>query len=198
MTRSETAKLFMLLHAAYPQFYSNVNEVEANEALALWSDVFSDERSEVVGYALKRLIRTHGRFPPTIADVVEKIEELKSAARHEPTNEELWQILREGVMDGLFGAEEHFKEFPPVLKRYCGGPEWLRDHAVIELNIMDTVVKSQFMKQISDLKDRVEYEATLPDGLKAVLQDVSKGKVLNSGGEKQSLRPVLEGGGRVQ
>lgn len=161
MIKSDAASVLMILRAAYPQFYSGITQVDANEIMNLWYDMFADYDVNIVKHALQKLLKVHNRFPPTIADVEQQIQELISVSKNEPTNEELWQMLREGILDGRNGAVEHFNEFPEVLKKYCGSPKWLRDHADYDLNTFDTVEKAHFMKQISEMKRRVEFEAEM-------------------------------------
>ena len=181
MTRQETANTLLILKAAYPQFYRNMDNDEARAAMNLWSDMFANEKLEVVKMALYRLIETHGGYPPSIADVKRMIRELNAAALSEPTNEELWHILRTGVADGLNGAKEYFEKLPPVLKRYCQSPQWFRDHAAHDPQTLDTVDKGLFMKQIDSMKGRMEFESALPVGFRAYLMQQKNGKVLGDG-----------------
>lgn len=178
MNRTETARTIMLLHAAYPQFYRDISEEEARAVMNLWAEMFRDENVEVVRVALYSLIRTHGGFPPTIADVCEEIRKLKEAFMNEPTDEELWKILRAGIMDGKNGAREHFEKFPPILKAYCGSPGMLEDYAEHEMTTLDTVDKALFMKQISVLREREKSRSNLPQPARNVLNAVRNGSGL--------------------
>lgn len=181
MTRQETANTLLILKAAYPQFYRDMDNDEAKAAMSLWSDMFANEKLEVVKMALYRLIETHAGYPPTIADVKGMIRELNAAALSEPTYEELWHILRTGAADGLNGAEAYFEKLPPILKRYCQSPQWFRDHAAHDPQTLDTVDKGLFMKQIDSMKGRMEFESSLPVTYRIFLMQQRNGKVLEDG-----------------
>ena len=45
MTRTETSKIMALLRAAYPNFYAGISQADADIALNLWSEVFSEYRT---------------------------------------------------------------------------------------------------------------------------------------------------------
>ena len=166
MTREETSQMLSLLKAAYPNFYSRMTAKDAMATLNLWADMFAGDDVGVVKFALHRLIETHSGFPPDIAEVKKRIRELVQASTGEPTDEELWRLLRKAVTNGVYGAKEEFDSLPPVLRRYLGDSSALRDMAMQDEKTLDTVVKGQFLRQISAIRERSEYEATLPDGVR--------------------------------
>lgn len=185
MTRQETASVLLILKAAYPQFYRDMSNDEAKATLSLWADMFVNDGMEIVKPALYQLIKNHAGYPPSIADVKEMILQITLAALSEPTDEELWHILREGVSDGLNGAKIYFEKLPPILKRYCQNPDWFRNHAVHDPQTLDTVDKSLFMKQISSMRTRMEFEAFTPDSVKRYLEAQKTEKVLGQEGLKR-------------
>lgn len=163
MTREETSACLSILKAAFPMFYNKMSRSDGEQVLELWTTMFSQDDVQVVKYALYKLIETHSDFPPTIADVKEKIKEFISVTCGEPTNEELWTILREAITNGYYGAESEFKRLPPVLQRYCGSPSYLREHAEFsDVKILDSVEKSHFLKQIDSMRERIQFENELP------------------------------------
>lgn len=166
MTMEETSQMLTLLKVAYPNFYRNISQRDAVATLELWSEMFAEEDVNVVKYALKSLITTHTGFPPDIAEVKNQIRLLVQTATGEPTDEELWRIFRRAVCDGTYGAKEGFAKLPPVLQRYCGSPATLRELAQSDEKTLDTVVHGQFLKQITGLRQRQEYEDSLPDGVR--------------------------------
>lgn len=162
MTREETSQMLSLLKAAYPNFYSRMTARDAMATLNLWADMFAGDDVNVVKFALHRLIETHTGFPPDIAEVKRHIRMLVQASTGEPTDEELWRILRKAVTNGVYGAKEEFDSLPPVLRTYLGDSSALRDMAVQDEKTLDTVVKGQFLRQISAVRERQEYRDSLP------------------------------------
>ena len=166
MTRDETLTVLAVIRAAYPAFYGKANKQDIDISVNLWSEMFADDSYQVVNYALKQLIAEKTGFPPCIADLKQKIREVTTAATGAPTHEELWQMLRTATRNGLYGSEEEFAKLPPVLKRYLGAPSALRTMAVMDEDVLNSVVHGQFLKQISAIEDRERFDEEMPDNIR--------------------------------
>lgn len=166
MTREETSQMLTLLKVAYPNFYGKMSAKDGMATLNLWAEMFADDDVNIVKFALHRLIETHTGFPPDIAEVKSHIRMLVQASTGEPTDEELWRILRMATSNGLYGSCDEFERLPPVLKRYCGSPSALREMAMQDEKTLDTVVHGQFLRQISGIRERQEYHDSLPEGVR--------------------------------
>lgn len=166
MTRDETLTVLAVIRAAYPAFYGKANKQDIDISVNLWSEMFADDSYQVVNYALKQLIAEKTGFPPCIADLKKKIREVTTAATGAPTHEELWQMLRAATRNGLYGSEEEFAKLPPVLKRYLGAPSALRTMAIMDEDVLNSVVHGQFLKQISVIEDRERFDEEMPDNIR--------------------------------
>jgi uncharacterized protein YcgL (UPF0745 family) len=166
MTREDTASVLKILKVSYPAFYSKFSKDDMVAVLDLWTEMFADDDVRVVKVALFKLIETHQGYPPDIAALKAKIRELVVASTSEPTDEELWQMLRRAVSNGYYGAREEFDRLPRVVQRYLGSPSALRDLAVIDEKTLNTVTKGQFLKQIVSLRERQEFADSLPEPVK--------------------------------
>lgn len=169
MTREDTAKVLLILNAAYPAFYSKFSDKEIGGIIDIWAEMFEDDDVNIVKYALKELIATHTGFPPDIAALKGKIKEVVYASVDKPTHEELWVMLKGAAENGYYCAKEEFEKLPPVLKRYVGSPSTLKDYSLMSAETFNTVVHGQFLKQIKVIEDREEYAQRLPDSLKAAI-----------------------------
>ena len=172
MTRKETAQLLSVLNAAYPAFYSKFTDKEIGGIVDLWHEMFADEDVGLVKYALKELIATHTGYPPDIAALKAKIKSIVDAATEKPTHEELWFMLKEATKNGYYGAQQEFDKLPPVLKRFCGSPSTLRDYALLDEDIFNTVTRGQFLKQIKVIEAREEYANSMPESIKLLVERV--------------------------
>lgn len=174
MTREETALIVKTLRLAYPGFYSKYKPGDFTDLVALWATMFADEDALIVTEAVKRLIKTHTGFPPEIADVNAKIEEMTRAATGEPTDEEYWTILRRALSDGTWDAQRQFDALPEPLKQYCGSPSWLRDHATMDTDTVDSVIHGQFLKQFPSVKKAQEFRASMSPELRQAIARIYK------------------------
>ena len=201
MTREETSQMLTLLKVAYPNFYGKMTAKDAYATLNLWAEMFADDDVNIVKFALHRLIETHTGFPPDIAEVKSHIRLLVQASTGEPTDEELWRMLRRAAANGLYGSCEEFERLPPVLKRYCGSPSALREMAMQDEKTLDTVVHGQFLRQISGIRERQEYHDSLPEGVRDAVSRLygrmDGERVLTAGEENERRNAVLDALGGV-
>lgn len=167
MTREETASVLKIIKVSYPAFYSKFSASDMVAVLDLWSEMFAADDVQVVKVALYKLIETHQGYPPDIAALKAKIRELVVAATGEPSDEELWRMLRKAAGNGYYGAREEFDKLPRVVQRYLGSPSALRDLSQIDERTLDTVTHGQFLKQIACLRERQEFADSLPEPVKA-------------------------------
>lgn len=163
-----------ILRMAYPAFYSRQRDDDIRETISLWADIFAEDDGQIVLAAVRELIQTHTGFPPEIADVRAKIKELTYAATGEPTDEELWHILRRALSDGIYNADRQFEAFPPVLKTYVLEPSQLREMAQMDTDVIDSVVHGQFLKQIPSIRKAQEYRDSLPPQLREAITRIYK------------------------
>lgn len=73
MTKKEALQILAILKAAYPSSYNNMTKEEATGTVAVWCMQFTNLPAEIVMVAVHKLISTN-KFPPTIAEVKEKIQ----------------------------------------------------------------------------------------------------------------------------
>lgn len=174
MNRADVTRALVILRVAYPNFYAKMADQDIEITVDLWSRVFANDDARVVTYALEKLITQHTGYPPDIAAVRRMIDDLTLAALDEPSDEELWRMLAAAAANGIYGCYDEFKRLPPILKRYLGVPEALRDYAQMSESAFQTVVKGQFLKQIPHLRERERFHSTTPQAVKNLLADASK------------------------
>ena len=72
MNRKEAAQILAILKAGYPNSYRNITAEDAQGIVSLWSMQFAECSADIVYMALNKAISTC-KYPPTIAEVKEKI-----------------------------------------------------------------------------------------------------------------------------
>lgn len=202
MTRREVLGVLSVLRAAYPGFYRNVSGDEAEAAVRLWCDMFSDDSPELVGAAVKALIACDTKgFPPHIGAVKEKMRQI--TAPRQDTEAEAWGKVLRAASRGLYHAAEDFAEFPPEIQRIVGSPNQLREWAMMDSDTVQSVVASNFQRSYrAKIRQKEEYDA-LPADVKQLAASIA-GKIAfdigrpTSGPEPKSLPHGEEKGrGRI-
>ena len=180
MTDTETKKILAILKAAYPAFYSKMGRDELYGVVNVWQDAFVNDPYELIAVAVKSLIKTHSGYPPDIAAVNNELKNLVAAASGEPTDEELWNIYKHAVQNSGYCENETFDKLPPILQRYCGTARTLYEHAMMPLDVFNSVLHGQFLKQLPIMRQRQEYRDSLPEATKHLIEEIARRKTLPS------------------
>lgn len=168
MTRQEALALMITLKTAYPTFYKNYSKDEINAAVDLWATMFADDPAYIVTEAVKSLMCTL-KYPPTIADVKEKIVMITQP----PTMPEMeaWQMVRRAI--SYYHANEAFKRLPPILRRIVGSPNQLREWALMDVETVNSVIQSNFMRSYRVMATREREYAMLPSSTKKFITELT-------------------------
>ena len=163
MTREETTIILGILKAAYPNFYRDMKSQELIGIVDLWEEMFKSENINVVKPAVKELINT-SQYPPTIADVKEKMFEL-TRVREDLT--EAWDKVLRAIGSGIYNSTEGFETLTPIGKAFIRSPQQLKELAMMDSDVINSVVKGQFFKQAEILQKKQDDEAKmLPESKK--------------------------------
>lgn len=165
MTSNETAKVMAVLKAAYPSYYKDMSKADAYAVVALWSELFTDEPYDLVMTAVKRLIACDTKgFPPVPGQVKEQIRRVLEP--EETTPEEAWAIVKKALRNGYYGAQEEFDQLPFELQKLIGSPGRLRELAMMDAQVVETVEGSHFRKAYAVRAAQLKEAAKLPAGIK--------------------------------
>lgn len=154
MQRDEIVSILTILKTAYPNSYKNMTKEDAENTINLWSVMFQNDDSKVVAIAVKELINTL-QFPPTIADIKNKILELTTERK---TPSELWGELERALKNGIYGSAEEFKRLSPEVQKFVRDPAQLKEMAMMDSDVVHSVTKGQFLKQIEIIQKREDED----------------------------------------
>ena len=178
MNRTETMAIMAILKEAYPYYYKDKSKEELNQTVNLWAEMFASDPAKIVAEAVKALICTL-KFPPTIADVKEKIAMITQPPAM--TEMEAWQMVKSAI--SYYNAAETFERLPPILKRIVGSPNQLREWAIMETEKFDTVVQSNFMRSYKAVVAQEKERAMLPESTKQMIAGLAGKGMLADGSD---------------
>jgi len=169
VTRQEALKILTILKTAYPNFYKDYSKEELNAAIDLWATMFAEEHPKIVVEAVKALICTH-KYPPTIADVKEKIAMITQPPTM--TEMEAWEQVRRAI--SYYHANEAFANLPPMLQKIVGSPNQLREWALMDGEVVNSVLQSNFMRSYKAKVSQQKEYAMLPSSTKQLIADLTR------------------------
>lgn len=169
MTREETKAILAVLKAGYPNFYKDMTKEDAKNTVDLWATMFADDSVRLVTEAVKSLICTL-KYPPTIADVKEKIRLLTQPQGMSEL--EAWNTVRRAI--SYYDAQENYNSLPPMLQRLVGSPNQLREWALMDTETVNSVIQSNFMRSYRIMAAREREYSMLPSSTKQLIAGLAQ------------------------
>lgn len=168
MQKKEILSMLGLLKVAYPNFYRDIKKEDVENTTLLYEQMFKDYDSKLVLLAVRELINSF-KYPPTIADIKEKIYQLTNV--EDKSASELWDCLLKAIRNGNYGTDEEFKYLPDIVKEYVISPRQLQEMAQMDSDTIHSVVKGQFFKQIENLKQRAKEKDMMMKETKDLIEN---------------------------
>lgn len=181
------------MKTAYPRFYGNMEKQELTEAVALWSEMLGDIEPQTLTMAVKALIAT-SPYPPTIADVRNKALTITGGS-NQLSEMEAWALVKKACRNGIYGSVTEFGKLPPPVQKAVGSANMIREWAQMDVQQLDTVVQSNFMRSYKTVSAREQEFAQLPETVQKFVSDkvVSALKGLDfTEKERRALAPKKE------
>jgi hypothetical protein len=170
ITREEIIKILTIIKTAYPKYYANMTKQDAEDTVALYSEMFMNDNSTLVAAAVKNII-TKSTYPPTIAEIKTEIYKMTNEVE---TPIELWNMLKKAISNSTYNSKEEFDKLPDQVKRFVGSPNALRDLAMNDSATNDTVVKGQFLKQIETITAQEKENKMMIPEVRNLLKSIGK------------------------
>lgn len=160
MNRKEIVQAMAIVKAAYPSFYKTADDIKS--AVSLWEMMFADDDNSLVLASVKSHITTN-KFPPTIADIREKMVDVTTV---QVLGEEAWGKVERAIrLYGYNRMEEALEWLGPELGQFTRRFGW-RDLCMSENQMAD---RAHFMKLWDTRSKKEKKDAMLPEGLKKQL-----------------------------
>jgi len=166
MTREEVKKLIMIIQATYP----NWNIKNKQETLDAWAFFLEDYEYNSMMMALKTYISSaDSGFAPSVSQLISmarKPQELTQADEGA-----IWREIRPCIRRGIYHAEEDFEKLSPMAKKVVGQPSQLREWAMLESEVIDSVIQSNMKTRIKDIQRRDLEISAMPIEIQTMIQN---------------------------
>lgn len=170
MEKTEVQKILSVLKVNYPASYRNLTRDDGLAMIELWHRQFQEYNYATVLAAVDSIISTDvSDFAPSIGKIKSMIIKLT-----EPddgmTEAEAWALVVKAVRRSNYHAAEEFNKLPEVIQRLVGSPAQLREWALMDVDQVNTVVSSNFMRSYRVRAKNEREMLALPNHVKEILQ----------------------------
>lgn len=167
MNRTEFIKIAEVIKTFYPR----EGLLPTMESMDLWFEDLKDLDFAAVTIAVKKYALTN-RFPPTVADIREYAVGITES---DQANEiHAWNLVYKALRNSINHADEEFARLPPAVQRAVHSPGQLREWAMMDINTVNSVVSSNFMRTYKVEAARENTERNMPKSLKRLEQEVAE------------------------
>lgn len=148
---------FKVLVKAMKAVYAQPTFIPDQDAFNVWFALLGDLPYKQAELAVQKHMATE-KFPPTIADIREKAEQITSVKETEMSELEAWAIVRKAIGRSNYYAEEEFEKLPEACKMAVGNPSNLREWAMMDSDQVGTVEQSHFVRNYRTAMQRIKED----------------------------------------
>lgn len=182
MTRDETKKIIMVISASYPNFKPQ----DIRMTVDTWQMMLDEYSYTQVSMAVKAYIASDtSGFAPSIGQVVGLMKKIEEP---EELNEmEAWGLVSRAIRNGYYGAEKEFEKLPPLVQKAVGTPGQLRNWSQTDMESIENVVQSNFMRTYRTVVKSSQETARMPENIRKLIEQTGQ-KML---GENKEHSPEI-------
>ena len=156
---------FKILVKSMKAVYAQPTFLPDQDAFNVWYALLKDLPYELASMAVQKHMLTE-KFPPTIADLRAKANEVVERPAEEMSELEAWALVRKAIGNSNYHAEEEFARLPEVCRIAVGSPANLREWAMMDSDQVATVEQSHFIRNYRAAAKRMTEDRKLPQAFR--------------------------------
>lgn len=189
MTREETVKIIRIICGSF----SNFKPSDLSETVDIWNMMLDEYTYNQIAGALKSYILSDSTgFAPSIGQLIAKVKTIEEPAQLNET--EAWGLVSKAIRNGYYGAVEEFSKLPPLVQKAVGTPDNLRNWSQTNLESVETVIQSNFLRAYRVEAQRAAEISKMPSNIKTMIENTSQNsysaQIANK--NKCSVKSLLE------
>ena len=163
MTRDEVKEIIMIMTYTY----SNYKPADITATVDTRTAIFASYQFEHITAALHSYILSDTKgFAPTPGQLIDKIP-IKS---FDMTEMEAWGMVNKALSNSSYHAKEEFDKLPLVVQKTLGRFEVLQEWAGMEIDVVQSVIQSNFIRNYRTVLQREKEHNKLPTRLREILE----------------------------
>lgn len=189
MTREETVKIIRIICGSFPNFKPS----DLSETVDIWNMMLEEYTYNQIAGALKSYILADSTgFAPSIGQLIAKVKTIEEPAQLNES--EAWGLVSKAIRNGYYGAVEEFSKLPPLVQKAVGTPDNLRNWSQTNLESVETVIQSNFLRAYRVEAQRAAEISKMPSDVKIMIENTSQNsysaQIANK--NKCSVKSLLE------
>lgn len=180
MNKQETVQVITLLAGNYDSI-AKKDSTQKQLMIHTWSECLGDLDYRLVLQAVKKTI-INSPYPPTIHEIRKNALEMMNPTQTR-TAIEAWNEAYQMICSGLYMTAEQFETYSLEVKKFFGNVKQVRELAMTDTDVVNSVTKGQFLKQYDVLVQREQERKMLPPQMQEFIGQLA---------EKMSIKQIGE------
>jgi len=172
MNQNEVLKVMAILEVSYPNWVSKLDVEKKQVMVSLWSELFAEDNGNLIANAVKAIIISDTNpFPPTIAAIKQKAYDLSH--KQSLSEMEAWNIVMLALRNCGRNSIAEYAKLPREVQ-VITTPQQLREWSQMDIDQLNTVVSSNFMRSYRSRSQYVKQNELLPESMKVLLSEMKE------------------------
>ena len=172
MNRQELLGIFALLEANYEPQFAKKTDLNKKAMVNLWAEHFLDKEYNLVKAAVNSYIATDvSGYLPNVGQINEHIRKLTQQG--DMTEQEAVNLIMKACANSGYNSKEEFDKLPPILQRLVGSPNQLKEWAMMDKKVVNSVVASNLMRSYKAVAERERQHQALPSSVRNMIESVT-------------------------
>lgn len=165
MTREETKKIVMIIASTYP----NWHPADMSFTVDAWALMLESFNYQQIAAALKAFILSNtSGFAPAVGQLIGLLDRIGGS--QEPSEMEAWSLVSNALRRSTYYAESEFEKLPEIVQKAVGSPSMLRNWAQSDMESVESVIQSNFMRTYRQVIARSRERRKIPQNVFEVLE----------------------------
>lgn len=145
-----TVEQFRILVKAMKAVYSKPEFIADEDAFKTWYHMLKDIPFKILEAGVMAHMQSE-KYPPTIAEI--RIASAKFMQQEEELQDlEAWGLVRRAISRSGYYWKEEFEKLPALVQKAVGHADNLKDWALMDVETVDSVIQSQFLRGFRSVK----------------------------------------------
>jgi hypothetical protein len=176
MDRQETFKIIMSLKAVYNAAFSKYTEADYNNLANAWMMLLGDYSYDQVSMGVRAYMSINtSQFPPVPSQVIDEIQKLNPT--QELNSNEAWALVYKSIANSTYNAEDAYNKLPPAVQKAVGHPSNLKEMAQMDINTVNSVEQSHFIRVYNTTLEREKELEKLPNSIREAIGLATKERI---------------------
>lgn len=165
MTREETKKIVMIISASYP----NWKPQDLKFTVDTWALMLEEYDYNQIAVALKAYIASDtSGFAPSIGQLIDKMHIL--TFKNEMNELEAWNMVYKAICNSGYNSECEFAKLSEACQRAVGSPANLKEWAMMDIDTVQSVEQSHFIRNYRTVLQRMRDEEKMPKSIRKLIE----------------------------